>query len=299
MRLTSGCKARKKVFDFDFSTLDIKGRGAGGNIVTKYPVRRVEMKYEGVSTLTGLDIWYDDTVGRLNRNERGILLGNFNGDDRILGIYKDGHYEVTGFELTNRFDYERILLLQKLGPEVVLSALYLDGKTKNYYVKRFNIETSTIGKRFCFISEEPGSKLLGITANPIATAEVTYKQGRKHTTKEFQLDSMIDVKGWKSVGNKLPIAKIVSVKMDNGPLVDVRPEPRALKRKITNESDSPGNSSSKPGGNKKTQPSKIISQDEKIKEKERSELYDVGSTVDFDVSEPKDEDSKDQLGLFN
>ena len=105
--LTAGSKARKKVFDFDFASLDIKGRGAGGNIVTRYPVRKVALKSEGVSTMGGLDIWYDDTVGRLNRDQRGQFLGKFHGDDRIVVLYRDGTYELTDFELTNRYELEK------------------------------------------------------------------------------------------------------------------------------------------------------------------------------------------------
>ena len=111
--LTAGAKARKKSFDFDFSSLDIKGRGASGNIVTKYPVRKVVLKSEGASTMGGLDIWYDETVGRLNREKRGSFLGNFLGTDRVLAIYKDGTYELTDFELTNKYEPEKIVCVDK------------------------------------------------------------------------------------------------------------------------------------------------------------------------------------------
>jgi len=93
--LTQGAKARVKVFDFDFATLEIKGRAANGNILTKYPIRKIQLKVEGTSTLGGLDIYYDEHVGKLNTDQRGRKIGNFLGDDRIIAFYKDGSYELT------------------------------------------------------------------------------------------------------------------------------------------------------------------------------------------------------------
>src|SRR5690606_1688625 len=98
VHLTAGSKARKKTFEFDFSTIDIKGRNAQGNILTKYPIRKIQLKSEGVSTLGGLDVWYDSAIGRLNTDKRGKYLGNFHNGDAILTIYKDGTYEVTNYE---------------------------------------------------------------------------------------------------------------------------------------------------------------------------------------------------------
>ena len=140
IKLTQGSKARKKVFDYDFAELDIKGRGAGGNILTKYPVRRIELKTAGVSTLQGMDIWYDSNVGRLNKEGRGKLLGNFDGEDKIIAFYKDGTYQITNYELSNRFDYEKIVSVYKLEEDTLITAVHYDGGSKNYYVKRFFVE---------------------------------------------------------------------------------------------------------------------------------------------------------------
>lgn len=215
--LSSGAKARVKVFDFNFADLEIKGRGAGGNIVTKYPVRKVQLKMEGKSTLGGLDIWYDDSVGRLNRDDRGLLLGNFQSEDKILVIYKTGEYELTSFELTNRYEPGKIMLITKLEPDGVVSAVHYDGSSKTHYVKRFQIETSTMDKRFSFISEEKGSKLVMVTtvAQPQIEVHYTEKGSRERKKVTYDMDMLIDVKGWKATGNKLSFHSVKKVVLLN------------------------------------------------------------------------------------
>lgn len=227
--LTSGAKARIKVFDFSFADLEIKGRGAGGNIVTKYPVRKVQLKMEGKSTLGGLDIWYDDSVGRLNRDGRGDLLGNFQSEDKILVIYKTGEYELTSFELTNRYEPAKILMITKHEPDGVISAVHYDAGSKNYYVKRFQIETSTMDKRFLFISEEKGSKLVMATtvAQPQIEVHYTEKGSRERKTVTYDMDMLIDVKGWKATGNKLSAHNVKKVVLLNPEDASTPNEPQA------------------------------------------------------------------------
>ncbi|MEM9390577.1 MAG: DNA gyrase/topoisomerase IV subunit A [Bacteroidota bacterium] len=218
VKLTSGAKARKKVFDFDFADLDIKGRGAGGNILTRYPVRKIELKSEGVSTLSGLDIWYDESVGRLNKDGRGEHIGNFNGEDSVLVVYKDGSYELTSYEITNRYEFNKIEFLQRFDPETVLSVVHYDGESKNFYVKRFKVETSTLGKRFGFISESAGSKLILVTAlhRPMVEVEFTKGKSRDRLKHEMNLEEVIDVKGWRAIGNKLLPYNIKKVRFLGG-----------------------------------------------------------------------------------
>jgi topoisomerase-4 subunit A len=215
VKLTSGSKARNKVFDFNFADLDIKGRGAKGNILTRYPVKKVELKSEGKSTLGGLDIWYDSSIGRLNKDEIGIHLGQFQADDSIVAFYKDGTYEVTSYELTNRYEAEKVVLIEKFDPETVISAVYLDGATKNHYVKRFHIETSTLSKKFPFISEASGSKLVVVSSAPENVIELEVLKGKnKEKHKDLiNLHTFIDVRGWKAVGNKLTGDKVKKVKL--------------------------------------------------------------------------------------
>jgi len=143
-------KARKKEFSFDFGELAIKGRGAQGNILTKYPVRKVSLRETGASTLGGLELWYDATVGRLNDEERGRYLGSFEGDDKILVIYKDGSLELTNYELTNRYDYEKIHSIMRYDPEIVITTVHYDSESDNFYVKRFQVESESTGRLFSF-----------------------------------------------------------------------------------------------------------------------------------------------------
>ncbi|SFT52920.1 topoisomerase-4 subunit A [Algoriphagus locisalis] len=261
--LTQGAKARVKVFDFDFATIDIKGRGAGGNILTRYPIRKIQLKMEGVSTLGGLNIYYDSIVGRLNTDERGTLIGNFLGDDRILVCYKNGDYELTSFELTNRYDAPNILLIEKFDPDKVLSAIYFDGGSKTYYIKRFQIETTTLNKNFNFISDHKNSYLKLISTEKQPQARVTLIKGKVEEEMEYDLDMLIDVKGWKALGNKLSTYEIKDLS-----LIESK---KAEKGK---ESDSESDEENT----------------------DADDDLEVGSTIDLNVK--KDKDDEDQLGLF-
>jgi topoisomerase-4 subunit A len=227
--LTAGSKARVKVFDYDFKELEIKGRAAKGNILTKYPVRKIQLKMEGVSTLGGLDIYFDPSVGRLNTDERGNFVGNFLGEDKVLVFYKDGSYELTTFELTNRYEPENILLIEKYDPESVVSSIYYDGVHKMHYVKRFVIETSTLNKKFNFISDHKQSKLTVVSTEKQPQVKVKFKLDKEVEEKVYDMDMLIDVKGWKSVGNRLSNHKVMKISL----VESAKPE----KKKETTEND--------------------------------------------------------------
>jgi len=211
--LTAGSKARIKVFDFDFKDIEIKGRGAQGNILTKHPVRKIQLKMEGVSTLGGLNIYYDPSVGRLNTDERGELVGNFLGDDKIIAFFKDGHYELTNFELTNRFDQDNLLLIQKFDSERVVSAIYFDGASKQYFIKRFQVETSTLNKKFNFISDHKNSQLTVVTTEKQPQVKVKLQKGKEIDENVYDMDMLIDVKGWRAVGNRLSNHTVKSIQL--------------------------------------------------------------------------------------
>src|SRR5690606_36873059 len=115
-----------------------------GNQVTKYPIKSVKFKEAGRATLSGKQLWFDDKFGRLNTDGKGELLGSFEAEDRIIVIYRDGHYMITDQEMSQRLDPESILLIEKFDPEAVISAIYLDTKNLQFNVKRFKIETSTL-----------------------------------------------------------------------------------------------------------------------------------------------------------
>jgi topoisomerase-4 subunit A len=211
--LTPSSKAKIKIFDFDFSTIEVKGRDTQGNILTKHPVKKVTFKEAGESTLAGTEIWYDDTVGRINTDKKGILVGTFSQDDKILALYKDGNYEVTGFELTNRYDADQLLSIEKYNPDAVVSALYMDAPSKTYYIKRFKFETTTIGKRFLFIPEGKGNHVLFVSTEKKPKIKIDFAKGKYVTnpTMIVSLDEFSEIKGWKSIGNKLGTNKINTI----------------------------------------------------------------------------------------
>ena len=212
--LSPGCKARSKQFDFSFEDIDIKGRGAGGNQLTKYPVKSIKFKEKGKSTLSAIKIWYDDTIGRLNKEEHGMLLGRFEGDDRIIVFCKDGTYELTDFELTNRFDNDNIVLIEKFDPAKIVTAIYFDAKTKHYNVKRFRIESQTLKNKYLFIKDGEGNYLELVTtkSEPVILL-ATGKSGNEIKEKKIALHETIDVTGWKTVGTMLAAEDFVEVSL--------------------------------------------------------------------------------------
>jgi topoisomerase-4 subunit A len=214
--LTAASTARKKLIDVDFADYEIKGRLASGNIVTKYPVRKVQLKTAGASTLGGLDIWYDEVIGRLNTDDRGLHLGNFKAEDLIIVFYHDGHYELTTFEMSNRYESKNICHLTKFIPEGIITGIYQEGSTKAFFIKRFKIETVKTQKLFFFISETKNSKLYFASDAVKVEASVTYKEKNKKLQKILNLDSLIDVKGWKALGNKFPLQNVVKIESVSG-----------------------------------------------------------------------------------
>lgn len=212
--LSPSCKARNKSFDYYFEELVIKGRSSKGNTVTKYPVRSVRFKESGVTTLSAIKIWYDDITGRLNTDERGTFVGNFENHDNIIAFYKDGSYEMTNYELTNRYEQEELVAIEKFDPDAVITAIYYDFDKKQYTVKRFQIETQTLNQRFIFIKEGKRNYLELVTRQPHPI--VLMAVGKKKTdAEEWEVDltEMVDVKGWKSVGNKLTDEKLFNLEM--------------------------------------------------------------------------------------
>ncbi len=208
-------KARLRVltFDFDFSALAIKGRNSIGNILSRNEVRKIVLKDSGVSTLGARDIWFDDSVLRLNAEGRGRLLGAFSDADRILAIYKSGHYKLYNFDLTNHFE-DDILFLEKHKPSRVFTAVYFDPEAGCHFVKRFQIEPTD--KKVSFISETEGSDLVLLTADKYPRVELMYqsKNPKAKSSEEFLLSEFIGVKGYKAKGKRLgslPVKKINSL----------------------------------------------------------------------------------------
>ncbi|HEY0743667.1 MAG TPA: DNA gyrase/topoisomerase IV subunit A [Chryseosolibacter sp.] len=213
VKLSPASTARKKIFEYDFSELEVKGRSSRGNTITHYPVRKVDFLKAGASTLSKIDLWYDEASGRLNKDGRGRKLGKFDGDDLIIAFMRNGSYKITNFDLTNRYDPEKTLHVEKFNPKKVISAVYVDGESKQYMVKRFNIETSTTDKEFGFISEGIGSRLVVVSTaeSPEVEVEVQKAKDKPKKIETMSLDELVEVKGWKALGNRLSEFKVTKV----------------------------------------------------------------------------------------
>jgi topoisomerase IV subunit A len=201
--LSPACSARIKEFDFFFEELGIKSRGSMGNQVTKYPIKSVKFKEAGKATLSGRKLWFDDKFGRLNADEKGIALGSFEPEDKILVIYNDGNYELTDQEMIQKFDTEKVLLIEKFDPEKIITAVYLDDEKKQYNVKRFKIETTTLKTKFFFIKEGKGNKLETVTTDAEPLLAVQQGRGAQIRKAKLKITKIVEVMGWKAVGNKL------------------------------------------------------------------------------------------------
>ena len=191
----------------------IKGRASKGNLVTKYPVKRVELKEKGVSTLKPRKIWFDDTVQRLNVDGRGELIGEFRGEDKLLIINQSGILKTVTPEVTMHFDNDMIVL-EKWVPKKPISAIYYNGEKDLYYVKRFLIENE--GKEESFISEHPNSQLEIVTTDWRPMAEVVFAKERgkdRRDNLEINLEEFIDIKGINAQGNQLTKYKVNQINL--------------------------------------------------------------------------------------
>jgi topoisomerase-4 subunit A len=201
--LSPNCSARIKEFDFFFEELEIKGRGSIGNQVTKYAVRSVKFKEAGKSTLSAKKLWFDNKFGRLITEDKGEYLGMFEAEDCLLVIYADGNYEITDQELTQRFDPEKIMLIEKYDPEKVITAVYLDQEKLQYNIKRFHIETTTLHSKFLFIKEGQGNRLEAVTTQYEPVLKVQSGRGQQISNAKFKVAKLVEIMGWKAVGAKL------------------------------------------------------------------------------------------------
>lgn len=200
--LSPASSARNKDFEFYFETLDIKGRNSIGNQVTKYPVRSIKLKEAGKSTLSGRKLWFDDSFGRLTTDEKGQYLGVFT-DENLLLIYNDGSYEIRTTEITQRFDLDKIVYIEKFNPDNIITAVYYDNDKIQLTVKRFKIETTSIDNRFGFIKEGKGNRLEIITTHPNPVALIKSGRGAQAKSEKIAISKFVDVTGWKAIGTKL------------------------------------------------------------------------------------------------
>ena len=203
---------KKLKFDIDFADLAIKGRGSKGNLVTKYPIKKIELKEKGISTLKPRRIWFDDTVQKLNVDGRGELLGEFKPNDRLLIVQQSGKVKTIIPELTTHFE-EDMIVLEKWSPKKPISVIYFEGEKEKYFVKRFLIENEN--KEEVFITEHPKSQVEIVATDYRPVAEIIFAKN-KGVQKENQVldfDAFISVKGIKALGNQLTSDKIKQVNL--------------------------------------------------------------------------------------
>jgi len=219
-------KLKTLKIDVDFAELAIKGKGSGGNIVTKKTVRKVELKSAGISTLSARKIWFDDTVQRLNVDERGELLGAFKAEDKILTIQQSGEIELKSFDISNHFD-EDMVLIEQNNPKKPVSAVYFDGNKQAYYVKRFLIENTM--SRFSFITDNENSQLEVVSTDWRPQVEIVFvkEKGKERQTEIINIEEFIAVKGEKALGNKLTSKKVKEIN-----LIDSLPYKEVIEQEV-------------------------------------------------------------------
>lgn len=205
--LTPTSGARKQEFDMDLSTVAVKGRDSQGNILTRYPVRKITLKEKGKAEIKKQSVWFDDSTHRLNYEERGTFIGSFGPEDRILTVTQSGHYRMTGIETTLHFD-EDMILIQKYDPKAVTTAVYFDGESKQYFIKRFQFELTD--RKSLFITEHPESLLEAVSNNPSQKVELRFAKvkGVEPAPQTIDADTFIEVRTMKAKGNKLSAEKI-------------------------------------------------------------------------------------------
>ncbi|WP_353083856.1 DNA gyrase/topoisomerase IV subunit A [Flavobacterium sp.] len=203
---------KKLKWDVDFTDIAIKGRASRGNTVTKYPIKKIELKEKGISTLRPRKIWFDDTVQRLNVDGRGELLGEFRPNDRLLIINQTGKLKTIIPELTTHFD-EDMIVLEKWNPKKPISTIYYDGEKERYFIKRFLVENEN--KEEIFITEHEKSQLEIVSTDwrPVAEVVFTKVKGIQKENQTIDLEQFIAVKGIKALGNQLTTDKLKQVNL--------------------------------------------------------------------------------------
>lgn len=203
---------KKLKWDVDFADIAIKGRASRGNTVSKYPIKKIELKEKGISTLRPRKVWFDDTVQRLNVDGRGELLGEFKPNDRLLIIHQSGKLKTIIPELTTHFD-EDMIVLEKWIPSKPISAIYYDGEKERYFLKRFLVESE--GKEDSFINDHPNTRLEIVSTDyrPVAELVFAKNKGVQKDNLVVDIEAFITVKGFKALGNQLTTDKLKQINL--------------------------------------------------------------------------------------
>jgi topoisomerase-4 subunit A len=203
-------RLKKLMFEYDFSELAIKGRNSIGNIITRHDTHKISLKEQGISTLGGIQIYFDEDVLRLNTENRGTHLGKFHGEEQILVISKEGYFRTTNFDLSNHFE-DSILIIEKFDSSKVYSVIYFDGEQQFYYAKRFQIESSE--KEQSFIGDHPDSKFISISEVKYPRFEISF--GGENKTKDpeiVEVAEFIGIKSYKARGKRLTKFDVKNIK---------------------------------------------------------------------------------------
>ncbi|MEZ7884537.1 MAG: DNA gyrase/topoisomerase IV subunit A [Bacteroidales bacterium] len=203
-------KLKKLIFEFDFANLAIKGRASMGNILSKNPVHKIQLKSKGVSSFGGQSIWFDQDINRLNTDSRGLFLGEYLPTDKILVICKTGDYYTTNFDLSNRYQGE-IKIIEKLDTQKVYTATYFDAEMNAFYVKRFSFEPSDNSVQL-FISEAPGSYLVEICEDKYPQLEINF--GGKHSKRPqeyIDVEEFIGKKSFRAKGKRITTYEVDTI----------------------------------------------------------------------------------------
>ena len=206
---------KKLKWDINFADILIKGRTSKGNLVTKYAIKRIELKEKGVSTLKPRKIWFDETVQRLNVDERGTLIGEFRGEDRILVITQSGIVKTIVPDITTHFS-DDMIVLEKWIPNKPISAIYFDGAKEKYFVKRFLIENEN--KEEVFISSHASSTLEIVSTDWRPVVELTFAKDRgkdRRPNQTIDVEQFIDIKGISAQGNQLSRLKVNQIDLSD------------------------------------------------------------------------------------
>ncbi|WP_313579335.1 DNA gyrase/topoisomerase IV subunit A [Chishuiella sp.] len=206
-------RIKKLKFDLDFADLTIKGRSSKGNLVTKYPIKKIELKEEGVSTLAPRQIWFDEEIKRLNADGVGTLLGSFKGDDKILTINKKGEAKLVSFDLSNRFD-EELEVIEKWKPNKPISCVYFDAEKDRYFIKRFLLE-ETLSTQVFYSLEDDKSSIMVVSTDYLPMIELVFSKlkGVEREPEIINVEEFIAVKGIKAQGNQLTVNKLKTIKV--------------------------------------------------------------------------------------
>lgn len=234
-------KLKKTQFEYDFSTLAIKGKASRGNLVSKNPIARIQLKSKGVSTIGGKDIWYDADIQKLNDEQRGQYLGEFGPEDKVLAIFKDGTFYTTSFDVSNRYQGE-VIKVEKFDPNKTYTALYYDAAAKAFYVKRFSFVLSD-NTPLSFIAPGTKSYLVALSEDKHPQFQVIFGGKYEHRDPEnIDAEEYIAKKGYAAKGKKCHQYDLKEVKFIeplHKPEDDIEDEPLDIIEPMDQDSDTP------------------------------------------------------------